>query len=738
MELPSTAIAAAAQGEGYRPAQSAAPGSTLAAPLLLQYWQVVQRLKWVILAIIGAALLAGVIVTMLMTPLYTAIARIEIGRDEGNVTKVEGVESQEFGRSQEFYQTQYSLLRARSLAERVVRELRLSRDKRFFEAVGMPLDDSTDSMGANRSDQAVGALLAEIEVVPVRGSSLVDVAFTSADPEVSARIANAWADQFIKARLARRFAATADARKFLEERLADLRIRLEQSESQQIDYASRKGIVALERTEVDGKTTSQRTLAAADLQALNDELARATAERIAAEAEARSGGADSTAVAMVTSATAPMRQRRAELAADYAKLLVQFDPQYPAAQAVADQIRTLDAAIAREETRNRASSAQVRSGRYAQAVDRERQLHARVEQLKAALDEQQRAGVQNNIFQRDVDTNRQLYDALLQRYKEIGVAGVATNNIAVVDSAEVPGSPSQPRLGLNLAVALLAGLGLAGLVVLALTQIDEGLRNPTEASARLGIPLLGSVPNVEEGSSIDLIGDVKSELSEAYLSILSNLAFSTDHGLPRSIMVTSTRPAEGKSTSALALAVMIGRSERSTILIDSDMRSPSSHEFLGLDNNRGLSNFLAGDDDWRKLIQPTRFKGLSLLSAGPTPPSAAELLSSQRFALLIEQLNAEFDHLVIDAPPILGLADAPLLSRLVEGCVFVIEAKGVSLRGARGSLDRLRAVNAHILGGILTKLEQRDAAFGYGYGYGYGYSSGYGYGSKNAASEAAE
>lgn len=726
MELPATAVGPIAPGDTYRPSEPAGPSATLAPPLLLQYWQVVQRWRWVILAIIGAALLAGVIVTMLMTPLYTATSRIEVSRDEGNVTKVEGVESPEFGRSLEFYQTQYSLLQARSLAERVARELRLSRDERFFAAIGMPLDDSADLLAANRTDQAVGALLAGIKVVPVRGSSLVDVSFTSADPGISARIANAWADQFIKANLARRFAATADARKFLEERLADLRIRLEQSESQQIDYASRQGIIAIERTEVDGRTTSQRTLAAADLQALNDELARATAERIAAEAESRSGSVDGAAAAMVTSATGPMRQRRAELAAEYARLLVQFDPKYPAAQAVADQIRALDTAISREEARNRSSSAQVRSGRYAQAVERERQLRARVEQLKATLDQQQRAGVQNNIFQRDVDTNRQLYDALLQRYKEIGVAGVATNNISVVDAAEVPTSPSQPRLGLNLAFALLAGLGIAVLAVLALNQMDEGLRNPTEVSGKLGIPLLGSVPNVEDGTSLDLIADVKSELSEAYLSILSNLAFSTDHGLPRSIMVTSTRPAEGKSTSALAIAAMIGRSERSTILIDSDMRSPSGHEFLGLGNERGLSNFLAGDDDWRKLIQPTRFKGLSLLSAGPQPPSAAELLSSQRFGQLIEQLGSAFDHIVIDAPPILGLADAPLLSRLVEGCVFVIEAKGVSVRGVRASLDRLRAVNAHILGGVLTKLEHRDAAFGYGYGYGYG--SGYGYG----------
>jgi capsular exopolysaccharide synthesis family protein len=189
-------------------------------------------------------------------------------------------------------------------------------------------------------------------------------------------------------------------------------------------------------------------------------------------------------------------------------------------------------------------------------------------------------------------------------------------------------------------------------------------------------------------------------------------------------MVTSTRPAEGKSTTSLALATVLGRTGKNVLLLDADMRSPSMHEFTGNRNVMGLSNFLAGENDWRQLILATKTKGLSLMPAGPTPPSAAELLSSDRMLMLVRQLLNEFDHVVVDSPPILGIADAPLLSRAVEGCVFVVEAEGVAVRGIKASLGRLQSVHAHMFGVVLTKLHQRQS----GYGYGYGYSYGYGYG----------
>ncbi len=691
--------------------------SNLTPPILLQYWQVALRWKWVIAGIILAAIVFGLVATLLATPQFTATSRIEISREQKNVTNVEGLESQNAGRDLEFYQTQYSLLQARSLAERVVRQLRLSTDDNFFKAHDVNPSESTlfssksgQSLNAverqKREKIAVDLLLKNASISPIRGSALIDIGYTSGSPQLSAKISNTWTEQFILQSMDRRFASTADARQFLEGRLADLRARLETSERDLVNYAATKGIVALGKSKsLDGRTEIERTLVSSDLEALNAALAQATADRVTAESKSgqRNGGANSESLNNL--AIGQLRQRRAEVASEYAKLMVQFEPGYPAAQALAQQLKVLDTSIAREEARVSSS----RNSEYAESVARERDLKVQVEALKERMNRQQRDSIQYNIYQREADTNRELYDGLLQRYKEIGVAGVGANNISIVDTAKVPERPSSPNLPLNMALALMIGVGIAAVATFALDQVDEGLRDPGQVNRILQVPLLGSVPDVEEGDALLQLQDAKSALSESYLSIRSNLAFSTDHGVPRAFMVTSTRPAEGKSTTSLALATVLGRTGKKVLLIDADMRSPSMHVFTGQTNQMGLSNFLAGENNWQQLVRLTEVKGLSLLPAGPTPPSAGELLSSDRMLLLIQQLTEHFDHIVVDSPPILGLADAPLLARAVEGCVFVAEAEGVAVRGIKASLGRLHSVHAHVFGVVLTKLRHRQA-----------------------------
>jgi capsular exopolysaccharide synthesis family protein len=274
---------------------------------------------------------------------------------------------------------------------------------------------------------------------------------------------------------------------------------------------------------------------------------------------------------------------------------------------------------------------------------------------------------------------------------------------------------------LNLLLAGIAGFGLALAVVFVAEQSDEGLRDPTRVQELLGVPLLGSVPMAEEGIVVaDELRDPKSLLSEAYLSVRSSLAFTTDHGIPRSVMMVSAQPAEGKSTSSLALASVLRRVGRSVLLIEADLRHPSLHKTLGIEKIDGLSNYLAGDDDVRKLIVPLD-SGVHLLQAGPQPPSAAELLSTDRMARLIREMEQHYDHVIVDSPPILGLADAPLLSMTVEAVIFVVQAGGVAVRGLRSALVRLRDIGAPVIGVILTKFESRFAEYGYGYGFRYRY-----------------
>lgn len=696
------------------------------ASLLMGLWNTFLRWRYLVLGLVGAAVIAGLVVTLLMTPLYTAKTRIEISREQKNITNVQGVESQEAGRDLEFYNTQWSLLEARSLAERVARELRLSRDQSFFAAHNATPDTGASLFGPNSGAmtpaqrdkverQVVDLLITHLAVVPIRGSALVDITYTSASPEVSARIANAWAQQFIAASMDRRMASTADARQFLEARLSDLRTRLQNSERELADFANAHDIITLSRTiGPDGKTEIERTLKAANLEALDAALANATAARIAAASRlAASGGANSDS--LTNQAIGQLRERRALVAADYAKLLTQFEPQYPAALALRDELASLDASLRREEARVRAT----RASSYQEALRAEQDLLAKVGQLKSSLSQQQRDSIQYNIFQREVDTNRQLYDSLLQRYKEIGVSAVGANNISVIDPARAPEKPSSPKLLVNVALSVMLGLLLAAALIYVLSRIDETVRDPGMVAELLGHPLLGSTPQSDRDLIEDL-QDAKSAVSEAYLSVRSNLAFLTDHGVPRSLMVTSSRPAEGKSVTALALATVLGRTGKRVLLVDADMRSPSLSGFLELANERGLSNILAGDDDWKGAVHGTALNGVNLLPSGQMPPNAAELLSTDRFAMLISQFGKDYDCVVIDTPPILGLADAPLISRTVEGCVFVAEAGRLPVPALRSSLDRLESVKARVFGIILTKVEYTSAGYGYGYGYEYG------------------
>ncbi|CAM3177564.1 Polysaccharide biosynthesis tyrosine autokinase [Sphingomonas antarctica] len=690
-------------------------------PLLTQYLRMLIRRRWLIIGAMAVALVLGLLATLLTTKQYTATSQIEIQREADRVTKLDSVQRETSTNDLEFYQTQYGLLKARSLAERVARDLKLATDAQFIETYKLQAKPGVVVPPEVRERQLGDILLGSISVAPVRSSSLVAISYTSPNPVLSARISNAWGKNFIQANLERRFDSAAYARNFLEDRLATLRQKMEESERALVTYAGNQQIVNLPATTTTGagqsQTTSEHSIVADDLTALNNELGQATADRIKAQSRLGGGGADSPE-AIGSPSIAGLRQKRAEAAAEYAKTLVQFEPGYPAAQALNQQIKQLDAAIAREEGRVGGSIAAT----YREASAREAALKSRVEGLKSNLLDLRRRSIQYNIYQRDVDTNRELYDGLLQRYKEIGIAGgVGNNNISIVDPADVPQGPSKPNLFNNLALALL--LGFAGGVALAFAreQMDETITDPADVKEKIGLPLLGSIPNVGEIEPIVSMADRKSPLVEAYLSFQTSLEFTTPHGAPRSLALTSTRPAEGKSSSAYALAVTLARAKRRVVLIDCDMRSPSVHYMVGSNNEMGVSNYLTGHDRVEDLLHGSSEDGLSVITAGPQPPNAAELLTGDRLDQLIAALLKSYDHVVVDSPPVMGLADAPLIASKVEATIFVVESHGIRRSLVHVALDRLRAANGRLAGVLLTKFDAKRAHYGYGYDYGYGY-----------------
>lgn len=726
-------VPSTSRGELIVPGVNFPAPTTATMPLIRQYLRLAHRWRAVILGTTLAAVVLGLIVTLLMTPQYTATTTIEIARESSRVTKFEGVDREENIADQEFYQTQYGLLKSKTLAERVTMRLRLVDDPNFYRMFHVKQTDSAFAMinsryiakGRPTRQRIAGeVLLKQVSIVPTRLSRLVDINFTSPEPALSANVANAWAEAFIQTNLERKVQATSYGRNLLQRELAQAKARLDESQRQLVAYASAQRIINLPAQSGAEGGTAERSIVADDLAALNSALAQATAERIQAEARYReSGGPGASSEALRNQAINALRQRRAELSAEYQRLMTQFEPGYAPARALQSQIDQLDRSISREEARVTGSI----KADYLQAQARESALRGRVESLKSDYLDLRNRSIQYNIFQQEVDTNRALYDGLLQRFKEIGVAGgVGINNISVVDDADEPQKPSSPRLLLNLLVALFAGLGLGIGIAFTLDQLDETIGDPADLERHFGIPALGAVPMIDDVSPEEALIDRKSALVEAYLAIQTSLSFVTDHGMPRSLVVTSTRPAEGKSSTALALATVLARGGRKVVLIDADMRSPSVHLLIGSRHDIGLSNFLAGSDDYEAMVMPVPDFGFDAITAGPLPPNAAELLGSNRLSMLVERLLHHYDHVIVDAPPVMGLADAPLIASRVEGVVYAVESHNSKVTIVKTALGRLAAANAHIFGGVLTKFEAKRASYGYWYGYGYGYGYDYG------------
>jgi succinoglycan biosynthesis transport protein ExoP len=696
---------------------------------LSQYLQILLRRRWIVIGAVAAALMIAMFLTFTTVPLYRAASSIEIDRASAKIVNGNDVDPPGSQVNQEFYQTQYGLLKSRALAETVVRKLRLGDNeilmnnyKRASTVTGAKRKPSSSRI--SREQGATSIVMAHLEVTPVRASSLVTLTFDSPDKALSAQVVNAIADAFIDSNLQRRYDATAYARQFLEARLEQVRRKLEESERNLVEYAGREQIINLDTPNAGangGTPAAGQSLVAADLSAINASLAQAKTDRVAAQAiyeRARAGSGLTTSQGATDSAVAQLRASRAQLQTEYSKNLGQFKPDYPQMQQIKAQIAEIDKQLTGESGNIIATL----RNNYEIAMQRESRLQAQVNGLKGDVLDLRRRSIQYNIYQRDADTNRTLYDGLLQRYKEIGVAGgIGTNNVSIVDRALPPGAPFTPKTIPNLLLGLLAGLLVGGMLAFMIDQLDESIISPHDLEKKLGIPLLGSIPFAPSSERIlEMLEDRKSGLAEAYLSVQTALRFSTPAGAPRALLVTSARASEGKSTTAYAVAQNFATLGHKAILIDADMRRPSIHKLLGLPNVQGLSDALAGSDEVESLIQRTPINNLFVMPSGPMPPNPSELLATARLAKLVDKLLEYFDHVVIDSPPVMGLADAPLISSHVQSTLFVIVAKETRAKAARVALRRLSDVHAHLIGAVLTKFDARQSGYEYGYSY-YGY-----------------
>ena len=677
-------------------------------------WRVAVEWRWLILAAIGVGIAGAVLITLLTPLKYRSTATIELNPPSVEILSDEGSKGgrQSAARNDvNFVGTQLALLSSQAVAERTAQNLNLAADPAFAGKTPIANRDAL-------TKAAAGFVQGGTTVQLQPQSMVIRVSFVARDPQLAAKVVNGVVDAYIATNLERRYQSSSYARDFLQRQIATTRRELEKSERELTAYAQAQRLINTgSGTSGGGESSSDvNSLTGSSLVALNNALAATQARRIAAEQRYREATLGGPTTEASTNA-APLRAQIAALQAQYQQKLQAFRPDYPEMVALKAQIDALRASVVSETKTTNADRVGSLRQDYQAARAEEDRLRAQVASLSSSVLDQRGRLIRYNILRRDVDTNRTLYDALLQRYKEIGVAGgIGTAVASVVDRGMVPGGAFSPNLYLNLIIGALLGLIVGLLSALALEFVNDTVKSPDDVRNKLQLPFLGGIPNARAAKPIDELKDVLSPVTEAYLSTASAMQFVTEGGAPKTLLVTSTRPAEGKSTSAWALAQSFTRLGKTALLIDADMRRPA---FVTGRDNIGLSHLLTNSEALTDHVLRTDVENLWIMPSGVIPPSPPELIASARFAALLADASATFDVVVIDGPPILGLADSPLLSSMMQATLMIIESGRTRTRPAVEALNRLRTAGAHMAGAILTRYTPQ-ASYGYGYGYGYG------------------
>ena len=723
---------------------------------LRDLWRMVVKHKGLLLSVAIAGLLVAVLLSFIKTPLYLATTTVQVDKRAARVVQ--------FGQDADATQdmddrtamgTQLELLKSRVLAERVIDELRLDRQglpmptaptaegdapavaegdpdapeatgwkamagnllERMKDSYGKIRDPSSSNAERLNREEVVKAFQNTVKVEQVRNSRMLNIQVENASPQLAARIANSVTDAFIALNLERRMDSSSYAKNFLETQLGLTKARLEESERKLNEYARSKNILTLdEKTNVLNQTFTEYSTA----------LTKAEQEVIKAESDYEAiKTAPNTARQVLESVTIQnYKDQLSKLDQAYQEAAKVYKDDFPKMKQLRGQMDELNERIQAEVQSILAS---VRN--QAQTAKRQENLiRTRLQQTRSEIMSAQDRSVDFNLLKREVDTNRELYNGLLQQVKQVGVAGgVEANNIQVVDKAEVPLFPYKPRLALNAAIGLLAGIVLGLGIVFLMESMDDSIKFADEVEKLLQVPLLGVIPKVKEKTNLASLAllvheDPRGQMAEAYRSVRTALQFSTADGAPRRLVLTSTTKNEGKSTTALALAINFAQMGAKVVLIDADMRNPSVHKYMNLPNTAGLSNYLSGHGKPGEITRMSAIDNLMIITAGPIPPSPVDLLTGPRLGELMDLLEVRgAQYIIFDGPPVLGLADAIVLGNQVHSVLFVAQASQTRKSHIKDAFRRLRMAGVMPCGVVLTKTTAQNTAY-------YTYDNYYGYG----------
>ena len=698
---------------------------------LREIWAIVYRSRFWIAAIMALFIVAGIVVTLLMTPRYRADAAVQIDQE---AVKVLGTEQSESSASiqdtERFLKTQVDVINSRAVARAVANELRLFNGDRFLEQMRDNKDveaTSSVSLADAKRERVLKVLQENLSVDLPPQSRVVRITFTSPDATLAARIANSYSENFIRMNLRRKFDSSAYAREFLRGQLEEAQQRLARAERSAVEYAREKRIIdASAAATSSDRPNAPRSLTTGTLVQLNQQQAEALAKRIEAEQRwnrVRSTNPLSVPEVLENTAIQALLAQKAQLNALLEEEMQRRRDDYPTVRQARARIAELDQQIGVIASSIRST---VRT-QYEIARTNEQALASRVDQLKSSTFSEQSESIQLSILRREADTFRQQYEFLLARFNQLNAeAGVQSNNISLIDQAITPIKPSSPRIVLNLFLAIVLG-GIASIIFCYVRHsVFDTVRTPEDVARELHLPLLGVVPKLDNvGSVAEELRDPKRPISEAFSSLRSTLTMISKHGLPKTLAFTSTTAAEGKSTACYATATSLARTGKRVLVVDLDLRRPNQHNQFGVKNTEGMSEWLSGNGRFEDLVRKTNLERVDIITGGSIPPNPTELLDPETISRLLEAYAGDYDIVLMDSAPVLAIADAISVANSAESLVYVVESGKNLPKAILNALTRLRAANASVAGILLTKFDATSAGYGASYTSSYQYEYGH-------------
>jgi succinoglycan biosynthesis transport protein ExoP len=704
---------------------------------LRDYWKVIQKRRWTIIAFFLIVVITTAVATFTMKPIYRGTTTIQINKENPQIVdfkEIFAVNTMDM----DYYQTQYKILESRSLAKRIIQSLKLAEHPEFLPKPQTPFQkwksnllssisslfvsknssSEKDSSESEKETLLINKFLKKLKIEPIRNSRLVKIHFDSNYPDLSTQASNTLAGTYIKQNLEARFIATDQAREWLTIQLEDLKAKVERADEALQAFGLKHDIISLEEKE---NVTIQR------LTELNEALTKSESERMAKEALYKQGKekqVDSLPSILENKLIMDLKQAYIQLEAQYMKLSGTFKPEYPEMVRLKSQMETIQKRLNNEIDKIIASI----KHDYESSLRRESLLRQAFDQQKSRVMGMKEKAIQYNILKREADTNKELYKGLLQRMKEAGVsAGITASNIQIVDQAEFPVKPYKPNKPLNLLLAAVVGLFLGIGLAFFFEYLDNTVKTTEDVEQFIRLPSFGMVPQIsyerrkrlERGASspVELIthGHPKSMLSEAYRSIRTSILLSFSEKPPKRILITSPNPEEGKTTTAINTAIALSQTGAQVLILDTDMRKPRIHKIFNEENGVGLSNFLSGHAELESIIKKTEIPNLYYIPSGPIPPNPSELIGSNLFKGMMDSLGEKFNHIIFDSPPVLGFADSIILSTSVDGIILVVLGGKTPRETLQRAKEVLYQVNAKILGVVINRVDIRRSDYGYYY-----------------------